>query len=377
MAQFIGLGNAHDGFIPASGDVNTRASCTGSAGNATVTTSLSVQVGDMVALFQERGSGVGAWEMVVVISTGAGNFTAHKPLDNTYTDSGNSQAQAVLIPQSAGGTISGTIAPSAWDQNVGGVTFIVASGRLVISGNINANGMGFLGGVGSGGNGESTPVFGLGGEGSVGVRLSTNSNNGNGGGAGSNNRSPWSGYGVGHGGGGGYATAGTNGDFTSGSATGYGGVQDGSADLTDCVFGGGGGAGGCDWPPSVGNVGGNGGRGGGKVFVFARELIITGSISVNGNIGGNAGGPNNNKGGAGGSAGSIFIKGQYVDIGTNKLLALGGSYGSNTSGSTNSGIGALGRIRIEACKLVGSTNQGSVSISTGGHSWCGLHGGMI
>lgn len=84
MAQFIDFGNGGSGSVSgASGTINSFATCTGTSGNPTVTTALSVAAGDYILLHQTQGTGVGAWELVKVNSTGSGQFTADRNLTNS------------------------------------------------------------------------------------------------------------------------------------------------------------------------------------------------------------------------------------------------------------------------------------------------------
>ncbi len=375
MAQFLGFGDGHDSTCPIGGTLNSYISMTGTSGSTTVTTSLSVNVGDMVLLQESRGTNVGQWEVVTVGSTGAGKFTSVQELDNTYTDSGASQGQAVLIPQYAGGAFSSTVTATDWAGNVGGITFICCSGKLLVSGSINGNGNGYRGGVASSGTGHSDTldVYGQCGEGTTGDRTQQHQNQGNGGGGGANNRGPSGGCGSEPGGSGGNGVAGVK--TGAGGCPGNAGAASGSADLTTMTFGGAGGASGCDWP--TGNTGGIGGDGGGIIVIFARELEITGSIVSNGNVGGAGSGPNSNDGGSGGAGGSILIKTQTAVLGVNKITATGGVGGAGSGSGTTGGTGAVGRIRIESCSYTGSASSPAPSYSTGGHDFCGLMGGIV
>ena len=123
--RYIGIGDGHDGAANISGGgniVNSYAACTGTVNTKTVTTALSVSVGDYVLLHQSRKSpsGAGAWEMVKVEATGSGNFTADRSLANTYVTG----AQAVLVPQYTSGTINGTLTGTAWNGTIGGIVVL-------------------------------------------------------------------------------------------------------------------------------------------------------------------------------------------------------------------------------------------------------------
>ena len=98
--------------------------------------------------------------------------------------------------------------------------------------------------------------------------------------------------------------------------------------------GSGGGGGACGRPiPQLGNacyVGGKGGAGGGSIFLDAPVIIVSGTLSANGEAGGNVIGYARNSaggGGGGGSGGSILLKGEHVTI-TGNLYANGGDGGN-------------------------------------------------
>jgi hypothetical protein len=126
--DYVKFGNGHDGSPAVSGTINSYAAVTGTAGSTTVTTALSVAVGDLVLLQQsQHASNAGKWELVYVVATGSGSFTAAEALDNTYATA----AQAVLVPQYTGGTLSGAVTGTAWNGSVGGIIALMANGDLL------------------------------------------------------------------------------------------------------------------------------------------------------------------------------------------------------------------------------------------------------
>lgn len=365
MAQFLGFGDGSDGDVTLSGaETPIDSSCSGTAGTNTLTVgaSLSFAAGQIVLIHQTRGTGVGNWELAKVSAYSGTTLTLETNIVNTYTDSGASQAQVRVLRQYRSVIISSTFTPKSWDGDVGGIAGFLCSGKVTISSTVLG---GYDGSNPSSGSGfRQATVEGGQGEGTAGDRNSVSTAaNGNGAGGGSggvNENRPG-------GGGGGYSAAGSNGGAGAGTG-GSGGNSVGSADLTTAMFGGAGGA-------STGTVnasGGVGGNGAGLFFIFFRELVITGSISYKGStgqVGGSTVGP-----GGGGAGGGVFLKGITADIGTNLIDVRGGSGG--TGGGGPGGAGADGRIRIEVCKLTGSTTFGSVSTSEGGHPFCAT-GGFI
>ena len=364
MGQFLNFGDGHDGDATPSGNINTFTSCNGTAASTTLTVASEAgfDPGDMVLIHQTRGTGVGAWEINKVISSPVGQLIMLVPLDNTYTDSGASQAQCLLMPQYSSATVSGTVTPTSWAGNAGGVAAFACSGKTTITGTVSVDG-----GDSTGVGGTSTSAGGTGGgfrggqavrgntpqqqgEGTSGAGSTSTSANGNGGGGGTG--------GSAHAGGGGHSTAGGTGGGGSG---GTGGGVVGSADLTTMNFGGGGGGGSSDQTSATERAGGGGG--GGIVLILAKEFdVSSGSITVDGgDADSNSGGFWNGGGGAGGS---VLIKSVNATLGTNNITAAAGT------GNNGSPSGGVGRIRIEACTIDGNTNP-AASEEEGGQDYCG------
>lgn len=333
MAQWLNWGDGSDGSPNAiSGTINTYATCTGTAGQTVLTTALSASDGDQILIHQTRhASAAGIWEIVKVSSDGGATLNLYSALVNSYS----AGAQAVLIPQYTGGNISGAVTDTNWDGTSGGIIALMSNGDLTISGSLTADG-GYLGGAKGTGAGNEVGCQGEGVTAAGGTR-STSANGIGAGGGGANNSPGGTGSG---GGGGGYATSGSN-----GANPGTGGGTFGNTDLTVAVFGGGGGGGGSD--DAAGNAGAPGGKGGGIVFVFAKNLTITGTINVNGTNGGNY---VSTYGGAagGGAGGSCLIKCSTATLGTNRITASGGTKGTIVGGQTGiGGDGGVGRIHID------------------------------
>ena len=378
MSNFIGFGNGKNGYFTGAGVVNSYASCTVTAGTPTVVTSLSVSLGDAVMLYQTYGVGVGTSDFVVVTGVGSGQFTVPSNILNNYTTG----AQAVKLPQYNGGIISSSVYPSAWDGTSGGIAGILCAGNLTIGGSVSANGGGGWsysnnpggldgGGIGGGYRGGNANMsnngngaIGQWGDGTLGLRNGGYPANGNGGGGG--NLSNGGGKSVG-GAGGGYATAGAGGNGND--SPGQGGNICGLPDFSSGIFfGGGGGGAGASWSDPWAHSVGGGGAGGGIVLIFAKNLLVTGSITC---TGGNGSGADSWAQGGGGAGGSIYLKGMNLTVGSGLITANGGS-----GGGAGGGNGGVGRIRLECCNRSGTTVP-VASEKIGGYAFCSSMLSMI
>jgi hypothetical protein len=161
------------------------------------------------------------------------------------------------------------------------------------------------------------------------------------------------------GGGGGHATAGTGG---SGTGAGSAGGAYGSPALRPILGGSGGGGGGTNIGLAAG---GGGGAGGGAILIASSTSIALGTLSgtvvirANGSNGGDSCGQAGCGAGGGGSGGAIRLIAPTIS-GIGQLLAQGGGiYGYPYNG----GLGASGRIRVEATTLTytGFTNPVATS----------------
>lgn len=371
--DYQGFGNGSSGAATLSGtDAPIDSSCSGAAADVSLSaTNASFAAGKIVFIHQTRGTGADNWELNIIDSYTAGTITTTFDLVNTYTDSGNSQAQVIQVPEYSSVTVSGTLTAKAWDGNVGGIIIFFCSGDTNVSGTITANGKGFRGGAGGFGTGNASTVahWASQGEGNAGAGSATNAANGNGGGGAHNNRGPVeAGTSAGQGGSGGNGVAGTNG-ANGGHDTPYGGTTSGSANLSTMSFGGGGGGGGSDHPAA--DTGGTGGAGGGIIIIFSSTITVTGSIQASGGAGQAPSGPDSNSGGSGGAGGSIYIVTQVGIFGSSLLVAVGGNgvYGTGSHASELAPSGAIGRIAIESCTHTGTTNPSATEV-IGGHDFC-------
>lgn len=236
---------------------------------------------------------------------GNSTATAASSFNNTFPVS------TQLIVSTGTVTLTGTNTYS-WFEVASGAGLIITPGSplvinsrvIKINGSILGNGSGYLGGQTS--QNGSGPGPGL-----AGSLLETTS--GGGGAYGGN-------------GGQGNVAAGTNGD---------GGVAYGNTTTIDMGSGGGG-------PAGVG-AGATDGNGGGALTLNAREVIITGSINLNGNNGTN----DNMVGfsGGGGAGGGLLLR-AYNTVLTGTITAIGGNGGGVTGDNAGGGGGGGGRVNL-------------------------------
>jgi hypothetical protein len=165
---------------------------------------------------------------------------------------------------------------------------------------------------------------------------------GGGGGAGS----------VGAGGGGGFGSVGGNGGACCGGTGGAGGASYGAPTLLPLLGGSGGGGGGANF----GATGGGGGGGGGGVLIASSGTItLTGSLLARG---GGGGGASCYIGyGGGGSGGAIRLIATSVTGTGGTISVAGGAAGGGCVSA--SGVGAPGRIRVEAFSNTATVNYSS------------------
>lgn len=327
--------------------------CSGTATSTTLTADTDTDpyvVGDIVAIFQSRGTGVGQWEVNKITVVGSDQYTLQEPLNYTYTDSGASQAQVVKIPQYTNVTVeSGTWTTPDWDGNINGILTLASKTGITVTGTVVGTAKGFVRGTGS----STDNVAANQGEGSTATGSSSTSANGNGGGGGKDPAG--AGGQESGGGGGGNGTAGSNGTNTS---PGTGGSVSGSADLTAMTFGGGGGGGGEGGGESPNQ---HGGDGGGIIVLFTKSITVAGGIANNGD---NAVSSSERSGGGGGAGGSILIVCQTASLGTNLVTASAGNGESGTSG--NGGNGGVGRIAVHHSGTVTGTTSPTFTDVTDG-----------
>ncbi|KAL4228624.1 Multiple epidermal growth factor-like domains protein 10 [Mactra antiquata] len=282
-----------------------------------------------------------------------------------------------------------TVLVKRYNGTVGGTLDITAQ-EVVIDGYLDANGAGYRGGMTS----NSSGSMGTSGESYTGLGSSSLKQNNGGGGAGSGGYNISDGMGR-SGGGGGYGTAGTSGIKVVGDRTGLGsgGQVYGDDDINTLYMGSGGGSGGNAVDLTTNPKGGQGGNGGGAIKILAeRSITISGVISVAGESGegdiptgaGCMGCPDScdlkspvrcqgnstvacwdkSGPGGGGSGGTIYLSAKLVNVGYQKLWAMGGDGGTGGSHCCG-GTGGLGRIRIDSNILQGIVGDSHGTIKMG------------
>jgi len=328
-------GLSGDGLISSSQtEAPVDSACTGTSGTKSLSaTNASFAAGDLIFIHQTQGTGAGNREFNIISSYSAGTITTMYNLSNTY----NSGAQVLVVKLWRGYKIntSQQLTQKGWNGTVGGITVIVSSGIVDISGTLFIQSTGFRGGQGN----NNSNTFAYYGEGHTGPSASIGAAtaNGNGGGAGR----------VGSGGP--SASGGGNGAVGGGA---NGGAAVGSADMSTIFLGGGGGGTGMDSPSNN-----NGHAGSGICIIFAPLIIVTGAITGNG--------PTSYVNAGGGAGASIWLCGDEVSVGSSLVKAAGGTGGNNPGGN--------GRIRVEAGSLTGTFDI-TPSTVLGGFSWLGSIG---
>lgn len=333
--------------VSASADYDgANASCSGTSGTTSVTLGAASTFanGDLVLIHQTRGTGAGAWELNRIASGGGGtSLTMSYSLQNTYTDSGASQAQMLELKQYSSVTVDSgqTWSAPAWDGDKGGILAFLCTGTTTVTGTISASAKGFRGGATAGENATATQ-----GESATAAGSTSTAANGMGGG-GSAKVAGSDGAG---GGGGSYGASGTAGQSVGSSTGGSAGSTGGSTELTTITFGGGGGGG-----ASTGTPGG-GGDSGGLIVIISKRVTVSGAISANGENGTNGDSETAAAGGAG-AGGAVLLKGQILSLGSALVTASGGT-GGTTGG--NGGDGGAGRIHADYSLSVSGTTSPTI-----------------
>ncbi len=329
-----------DGQHGSSYAVPANEGCSGTATSTTLTLASAGAFanGMLVLIHQTRGSGAGGYMLNKIVSGGGTTtLTLEIPLDITYTDSGNNQAQILELKQYEN-LVAGTVSAPAWDGSKGGILAWLDKATTTINAVLTLKSFGFLGGIS-----PLSGSTGFQGEGTTGAAGQTNVANGNGGGAGNDFQNQ-------AGAGGGHAVAASN---TTGGIS--GGTAFGNAELTLMVFGGAGGA--------MGSFGGiaaakYGGDSAGILLVIAKDIVVsTGSVNLGGDNGGTKDPGGNNVGAGGGAGGACLFKCETASLGTNVITAPGGTGGTGGSANKTGTAGAVGRINIDYARSVtGTTN---------------------
>ncbi|MGI4740752.1 MAG: T9SS type A sorting domain-containing protein [Janthinobacterium lividum] len=337
----------------------------------------------------------GQYEYVLAagaVPVGGGTVTTTTGLKNGYqnasatTTTGQRRFQVVRIPQYQNLTISGTVAPAAWNGSTGGILALDVTGQLAFAtgAKLDASGSGFRGGAGQQLRGTTstsytstdyratapasgtttTGTHAMKGEGIVGTPRYVNTGTalldtgvdgypsgsagrgapGNAGGGGTDSSPTDNSQNSGGGGGGNGARGGHGGNAWASSAVvgGEVGVGFSAPSTSRLILGGGGGAG----VTNDGTGGGagyasSGAAGGGIVLVRTGSVRGIGSVLANGANASNA--VLNDGSGGGGAGGSILITANNTaSLSSLTLAANGGTGGTNTPGTNATGHGPGG-----------------------------------
>lgn len=337
VSNFFGDGS--DGALTISTNTTEDpidSSCSGTEGTKTLTaTNTSFAAGQKILIHQTRGTNAGTIQYTEIESYTAGTITTTDNLDISFNSTGDNKAQVRVMPQYTDVTINSgiTYTAKAWNGTVGGILAFYANGTLTVTGTITGKGKGFRGGLGGYLNPASIPHSGASGESPTGPSVAGQSAttdaggtvspvspaNGAGGGGGRGSRGQ---DGASGGAGGSHADKAEAGDPKNGVTPTYAGGASGSAIgdslLTNIQLGPAGGGGG----KGKDNTGSNGGNGGGIALLFAKDIVVTGSINFDGDDASTSG---DQGGGGGGAGGSISFKCQTLDVGTELVTSQGGA----------------------------------------------------
>ncbi|MFM2246456.1 MAG: hypothetical protein RL071_2530 [Pseudomonadota bacterium] len=381
-----GLGLDGAASITSSGTITvtrTRLAADAAAGATSLqlSSAAGLLVGDELLVFNQQGSGAGTRQFVFVAGISGAVVTIEPPLSASFRAADMVLVQ--LVPHYTALTISGAQTVPAFGSTPGGVYVARATGNIVVSGSLTANGAGFRGGAGVTSN-SNNPFLGEGHTG-AGARAAFSSvlplpANGSGGGA----APAFEDTAVG-GGGGGHGAAGSDGvSFATGTVSIVsGGTSVGSAALGTWFLGGGGGGGqpddDDDGDPSN-NVTGNGGNGGGLIALYSGgTLTVSGTLGARGSAGGNASWSGWTPiawwrtgelgGGGGGAGGQVLLVAPTVTVSAGAVTATGGAGGTGLSDTvsfpytvSSGGAGATGRVRVEStAAFSGSTSPAAAT----------------
>lgn len=338
---------------------NIASAATGTAGAQVLAATGSFVAGQFVLIHQTRGSNHGVYQENKILAYSTGVISLERPLNATYV----AGAQVVVMEDYADVTIDSTRTWSApaWNGTTGGILAIYVSGTLTKTGNISADGKGFRGGSGVARVTTGAPRSGFSGESYNNDKDTTGGYDAGsdaggvvspGDGAAVNGAG---GYGFGSrgtdgasaGAGASYATQGTDGGGKTGSAPTYaGGVKGAVYGVADLSLGAadlGSGAGSGATSGDSTNTSPAGGAGGGFIYIVAKNISGSGSITSNGASGGNATGSVGASGA--GSGGAILIKTQATSI-TGTITCSGGTGGSSSGNNGAGGNGGVGRVHV-------------------------------
>ncbi len=348
----------------------TRLSASASAGASSVSVSDATLFaeGDEILIWDAQGTSAGTYGFYFVAGVSGSTVNVEPPLTTAFSSS--DVVIVARVPHYTTVDIAGTLAADPWDGSNGGLVVFRATGAVAISGRVDAEAAGYLGGAGIVGNGSNPTT---GGSYRLGPQASSYYGTANNGGGGSV-------YAMSDtaacGGGGGYGSKGGEGDWAWGSVSASDGDTYGSSTLTQWFFGSGGGGGqpdsGSDGA-STSNSSGDGGQGGGLIALYSStSIVLSGVITADGEDGADASASSSNwrnqgelGGGGGGAGGQILLASPTVTV-SGSVVARGGDGGKwavNWYGNSYGGDGGNGRTRVESNAFTG-TSSVSPSAST-------------
>ena len=302
-------------------------------------------VNDEILLINMKGSedkiqNTGVYEFLRVANITNDEITFTEPKTKWYgesfhqddeigTDSGEQRVMLIRVPNYQNVTINGTLTANDWNGDLFGMILFKVAGTLSGTGVMNANTLGYNGGIGAQGThaitcgGCSYDGEPVGNDGTDGEGTGDTSFGEGGGGSGE-----WCGpsypYDNGPGGAGSYSTKGEQHAVSGTVRYGRAGNLYGDIDLTELYLGSGGGGAGAS---CSGAKAPDGGDGGGIIFFAANSINYSGTLSAIGasNI-------------AGGSGGSIKVIGNVIDLSSATF---------NVNGGQSTYNGGYGRIAVE------------------------------
>ncbi|MFC1754635.1 FG-GAP-like repeat-containing protein [Thermoproteota archaeon] len=299
-------------------------------------------------------AGVGAGNGWIFVRGGITSIELTEPLNKSYYSgtfdtTSATTTQVVRVPQYTQVTVNstGSITAPAWNGYTGGIVVFRASENITVAGSVTVDSKGYRGTAHGCRYNQQT---GTQGESYIGAGQKSSSANGHGAGGGACGSNDGPG-----GGGGGHANAGSNGESYN-CAGGIGGSAVGTVSLDNIYFGGAGGEGKAD---EDGDFPGYGGDGGGIIIMFSQEVTVTGSVTADGQNGGNAqqsgcgGSGSGMASGGGGAGGSVYVAAENMSIGSGLVSATGGSGGTY---GADGGAGSVGRVRLDYNTQSGSSN---------------------
>jgi uncharacterized repeat protein (TIGR01451 family) len=356
----------------------------------------------------------GQYEYVVAagaVPLGGGTVTFTTGLKQSYQNAsatsttGQRRFQVVRIPQYQNITISGTVAPAAWNGRTGGVLAMDVTGQLTFGAGatLDASGKGFRGGAGQQLTGTTgltgtdyrapaptsgtttTGAHAMKGEGIVGTPRYVNTGTalldtgvdgypggsagrgapGNAGGGGTDATPAGNNQNSGGGGGGNGSRGGRGGNTWNSNAAvgGEPGVGFSAPSSSRLILGGGGGAGSTNDGTGGGSSAGyasSGAAGGGIVLLRTGSVRGTGAVLANGASASNT--VENDGSGGGGAGGSILITANNTaSLSSLTLAANGGNGGTNTGAGVAHGPGGGGGGGI----ILTNANPNSASVASG------------